>query len=114
MISHLLIVWLVTSVSLLIISKLPLGIEIDDFGTALVAALVLGILNALVRPVLAFFTFPLTLLTFGLFTFVLNAIVFTLAAALVDGFHLRGGCLSALIGPILLSLLNSLLFRLLS
>lgn len=113
MIVHLLVVWLVTAVSLLIISKLPLGVEIDSFGTALVAAFILGILNALLRPILAFFALPLTILTLGLFAFVLNAIVFALAAWLVDGFRLRGGCLSALIGPILLGILNSLIFGLL-
>lgn len=110
---HLLAVWLVTAVSLLIISELPLGIEIDEFSTALVAALVLGLLNAFVRPILAFFTFPLTIITFGLFIFVLDALVFALTASLVAGFRLRGGCLSALIGPVLLSVLNSLIFALL-
>ncbi|GIV77600.1 phage holin family protein [Litorilinea aerophila] len=112
MLTHFIVTWLVTAVSLLILSKLPLGIEIDDFGTALVSALVLGLLNAFVRPVLAFFTFPITVLTLGLFTFVLNAIIFWLAAALVDGFRLRGGWLAALIGPIALGLLNGLLLAL--
>ncbi len=112
MFSHFIVTWLVTAVSLLILSKLPLGIEIDDFGTALVSALVLGLLNAFVRPVLAFLAFPITVLTLGLFTFILNAIIFWLAAALVDGFRLRGGWLAALIGPIALGLLNGLLLAL--
>jgi len=113
MIVHLLSVWLVTAVSLLIVSKLPLGVEIDKFGTALIAAAVLGVLNALVRPILAFLAFPLTLITLGLFTFILNAMIFGLAAWLVQGFHLRGGFLSALIGSIVLTLSNSLISRLL-
>lgn len=108
-----LIAWLVTSVSLFIISKLPLGIEIDSFAKAVVSAAVFGILNAFLRPILGFFAFPITFLTFGLFSFVLNAIVFGLAALLVHGFRLRGGVLSALIGAIALSIMNSLIYQLL-
>ncbi|MBI4640858.1 MAG: phage holin family protein [Candidatus Tectomicrobia bacterium] len=111
--THFVIVWLATAVSLLIISRLPLGVEIDKFSTALIAALALGILNAFLRPVLAFLAFPLTLITFGLFAFVLNAIIFGLAAWFVEGFHLRGGFWSALIGSIVLTLLNSLISRVL-
>ncbi len=73
----LLVIWLVTSISLLIISQIDFfGIEVKNFGTALVVALVLGILNALLGPVLRFFSFPLIILTFGLFSFVINAAIF--------------------------------------
>ncbi len=109
--THFLLVWLVTAVSLLIISKLPLGIQIDRFSTAVVAAFVLGVLNAFVRPILGFLALPITILTLGLFALVLNAIVFALAAVLVKGFRLRYGFWSALIGSIVLSLLNALLLR---
>ena len=85
----LLVAWLVTSVSLLLISKLPTGVEISSFQKALVSAIVFGLLNAFVRPVIAFFTLPITFLTFGLFSVVINAIIFGLAAALVDCFSLR-------------------------
>lgn len=109
-----LIIWLVTAVSLLIISRIELfGIEIENFGTALIVAVVLGLLNAVLRPVLNFFSFPLLLLTFGLFSVVVNAAVFGVAAAVVNGFELRRGCLSALIGPILLGLLNSIILAIL-
>ena len=109
-----LIIWLVTAVSLLIISRIELfGIEIENFGTALIVAVVLGLLNAILRPVLNFFSLPLLWLTFGLFSVVVNAAVFGVAAALVNGFELRRGCLSALIGPILLSLLNSIILAIL-
>ena len=108
-----LITWLVTTISFLIIARLPLGVEIDSFGKAAVSAAVFGVLNALLRPILGFFTFPLILLTLGLFLFVLNAIIFGLAAALVTGFRLRWGIWSALLGSIALSLINSLLFNLL-
>lgn len=109
-----LITWLVTTISFLIIARLPLGVEIDSFGKAAVSAAVFGVLNALLRPLLGFFTFPLILLTLGLFLFVLNAIIFGLAAALVTGFRLRWGIWSALLGSIALSLINSLLFNLLA
>ena len=110
----LLIIWLVTTISFLIISKLPIGVEIDSFGKAVISAAVFGILNAILRPILGFFTFPFIILTFGLFVFVLNAIIFGLAAALVPGFRLRWGFWSALIGAIALSVVNSLLFNLLA
>ncbi|PSM49643.1 hypothetical protein C7Y66_08255 [Chroococcidiopsis sp. CCALA 051] len=109
-----LITWLVTTISFLIIARLPLGVEIDSFGKAAVSAAVFGVLNALLRPILGFFTFPLILLTLGLFLFVLNAIIFGLAAALVTGFRLRWGIWSALLGSIALSLINSVLFNLLA
>lgn len=109
-----LITWLVTTISFLIIARLPLGVEIDTFGKAAISAAVFGVLNALLRPILGFFTFPLILLTLGLFLFVLNAIIFGLAAALVTGFRLRWGIWSALLGSIALSLINSILFNLLA
>ncbi len=109
----LLVSWLVTTLSFLIISRLPIGVEIDSFGKAAISAVVFGILNAILRPILGFFTFPLIFLTFGLFLFVLNAIIFGLAAAIVPGFRLRYGIWSALIGAIALSVINSLLFNLL-
>ncbi|BAU63651.1 membrane protein of unknown function [Stanieria sp. NIES-3757] len=109
----LLITWLVTAISLFIISKLPIGVEIDSFGKALFSAVVFGILNALLRPVLAFFAFPITIITFGLFALVINAIIFGLAAALVTGFRLRWGFWSALIGSFALGVVNSIIFKIL-
>ncbi|WP_414545612.1 phage holin family protein [Nostoc sp. CCY0012] len=101
--------WIVTSVSFLIISRLPLGIEIDNFGKAAISAAVFGILNAILLPILTFFTFPFILLSFGLFFLILNAIIFALAAALVPGFTLRWGFWSALLGSFTLAIVNSLL-----
>lgn len=109
----LLVAWLITSVSLFIISKLPTGVEIDDFQKAIFSAAVFGILNALLRPVLGLLALPITLLTFGLFSVVLNAIIFGLAAYLVTGFRLRWGFWSALIGAIALAVINSLIYQLL-
>jgi len=109
----LILTWLVTTVSFLIISRLPfLGIEIDDFGKAAISALVFGILNAILLPILTLFTLPFIVLTIGLFFFILTAIIFAVAAAIVPGFRLRYGFWSALLGSITLSIINSILLRL--
>jgi putative membrane protein len=100
---------LVTALSLLIIARLSIGVEITSTSTAVIAALVLGLLNAVLRPVLGLIFFPLTVLTLGLFALVLNALVLWLTAAVVDGFRVRG-FLSALLASLLLSLLNAVIF----
>ncbi len=109
----LVIAWLVTSVSFFIISKLPIGVDIDSFGKAMVSAAVFGLLNALLRPIFMLFTFPALLLTFGLFMIVINAAIFGLAAWLVEGFRLRWGIWSALLGALALTFINSLLYQVL-
>lgn len=106
---------LVTAVSLLIISRIPLGIEVDSTEKAIWAGIVFGLLNGFVKPILFVLTFPVTLLTLGLFTLVLNAIIFGVAAKLVEGFRLNWGLWSAFLGAIALgfvnSVLNSILFQ---
>jgi putative membrane protein len=113
MLLALLITCLVTAISLFIISKLPTGVEIDGFGKAIVSAIVFGILNAVLRPILSFVTFPITFITFGLFAFVVNAIIFGLAALLTRGFRLRWGIWSAFIGSLALGVINSLIYKIL-
>jgi putative membrane protein len=102
---------IVTTIALLIISKLPTGVEIDSFQKGLISAIVFGVLNALLHPVLNFITLPLRFLTFGLFSLVVNAVIFGLAALLVNGFRLRWGIWSALIGSLALSVINSLIYN---
>jgi putative membrane protein len=109
----LLIVWLVTAVSFVIISKIPIGVEIDSFNKALISAAVFGLLNAIVKPVLAVITFPITILTLGLFWLFLNVIIFGLAAWLVTGFRLRWGIWSAILGALALAFVQSVLMSLL-
>lgn len=104
-----LITALVTAVSLLIISRLPLGIEVDSTEKAIWAGIIFGLLNGFVKPVLFVLTFPVTVLTLGLFTLVLNAIIFGIAAKLVEGFRLNWGVWSALLGAIALGFVNSVL-----
>jgi putative membrane protein len=103
-----LVTLLVTAVSLLILSRISIGLEVEDTGSALIAALVLGLLNATLRPILGFLAFPITLLTFGLFALVLNALVLYITAALVKGFNIRN-FLAAIISAILLAILNGLI-----
>ena len=105
-----LITAVVTAISLIIIAQLPLGIEVDNVGKAIVAGIVFGILNAFVKPILFWLTIPLTVLSLGIFLLILNAIIFALAARLVEGFRLRWGFWSALLGTLVLSFLNSILF----
>ncbi len=112
--THFLITALVTAVSLLIISKLPLGIDIDDTGKALIAGVVFGLLNAFVQPIIFWLTLPISILTLGVFSLIVNAIIFGLAAAIVQGFRLRWGFWSALLGTIALSFVNSILGHLLT
>jgi putative membrane protein len=104
---RLLIRWIVNAVALLVVAKLVPGIEASSLVTLFVAALVLGLLNAVVRPVLLVLTFPLTVVTLGLFIFVLNAIVPWLAGALVPGFNVDG-FLPALVGAFVFSVISML------
>jgi putative membrane protein len=94
--------WLLLAASLLLVAQLYPGVQVGSFGTALVAALVLGLLNALLRPLLVVLTLPVTLLTLGLFLFVINALMFYWAAGLIDGFSV-GGFGAALIGSLIYS-----------
>lgn len=102
----------VTAISLLIISKLPLGIEIDSIQKSLIAAIVFGILNAVLKPILTGFGL-FNVLTFGLTSFIANVIIFGLAALLIQGFRLRSKIWSPLIGALALSIINSLVFKIL-
>jgi putative membrane protein len=86
--------------------------NVDGFGKAAISAAVFGILNAILLPILTFFTFPFIIITLGLFLFILNAITFGLAAVIVPGFSLRYGFWSALLGSITLAIINSILLRL--
>ena len=99
---------LVSSVLLLFIGRVVNGIYFRSLGAALLAALVLGIVNAIIRPLLVILTFPITLVTLGLFLLVINALMLKLTAALVPNFQING-FLPALIGALLLSVLNLLL-----
>ncbi|HPF35637.1 MAG TPA: phage holin family protein [Candidatus Krumholzibacteria bacterium] len=96
---------IVIGLLLYVVAKLTPGMEVDGVGQALLAGLVLGIVNALVRPVLVILTLPITVLTLGVFLLAINALMLRLVGALVPGFHVKG-CLPALVGALLLSVLS--------
>ena len=95
--------WLLLAAALLLVAHLYPGVEVRSFGSAMIAALVIGLFNALLRPILVLLTLPVTLLTVGLFLFVINAVLFYAAASLLDGFNVAG-FLAALIGSLIYSL----------
>jgi putative membrane protein len=95
--------WLLLAAALLLVAQIYRGVQVTSFASAMIAALVLGLLNTLLRPILVLLTLPVTLLTLGLFLFVINALMFYFAAALLDGFRVTGFA-AALIGSILYSL----------
>lgn len=97
--------WLLSASALLFVAYVYSGVEVPSFGAAMVAALVLGLLNTIVRPVLVVLTLPVTVLTLGLFLFVINAVVFWAAAALLDGFAVRN-FLAALVGSLIYTALG--------
>ena len=97
---RLLLLWILNAVALLSVTYLLPSIQVDGFGSALLAALVLGFINTLVRPVLALLTLPITVITLGVFYLVLNGLLFWLASALLPGFQV-GGFVSALLGALL-------------
>ena len=108
--THWLISLVVTSALLLAIAHIISGFELKGFGSALVAAIVVGFVNATFGLVLKILTFPFTIITLGLSLLVINALMLKVAAAIVPGFRIRG-CLPALAGAVLLAVANALLGR---
>ena len=108
---ELLLIWLLNAVALLIVAYILPGINVASFGSALIAALVLGLLNTLVKPVLVLLTLPITIVTLGLFLLVLNALVFWFAGSVLKGFQVNGFWW-ALLGALVYSLISGLLSRL--
>lgn len=96
----LIVKWVLYASALLLVAYIYEGVEVNSFATALGAALVIGLLNIVVRPVLVVLTLPVTVVTLGLFLFVINALMFWAAAALLDGFVVRN-FIAALIGSLI-------------
>ena len=105
---RLLLVWLINTVALIAVAYLMPSIQVSSFGAALVAALVLGLVNAVVRPVLVLLTLPVTVLTLGLFIFVINGLLFWMVGTWLEGFDV-GGFWSGVLGAILFSIVSWLL-----
>jgi putative membrane protein len=100
--------WLVSAVALWLVARIVSGIEVRDFGAAVVAAAVVAIVNFFVGPILRFLGFPLIFLTLGLFTLVINALLLLLASLFTPGFRVRG-FVPALVGSLLLTVLTFVL-----
>lgn len=97
--------WLLSAAALLAVAYLYPGVVVTNFTAALIAAAVLGILNTIVKPLLVLLTLPVTIITLGLFIFVINALMFWAAASLLDGLKVNG-FLAALIGSLIYSALQ--------
>lgn len=97
--------WLLLASALLFVAYVYSGVQVSSFGAALLAAFVIGLLNTVLRPILVVLTLPVTVLTLGLFLFVINALMFWAAAGVMDGFHVRGFG-AALIGSLIYSVIG--------
>ena len=101
----LIIKWLLSAAALLLVAYLYSGVQVTSFTAALVAAFVIGLFNIILRPVLVVLTLPVTLVTLGLFLFVINALMFWAAAYVLDGFQVSG-FIGALVGSLIYSVLG--------
>src|SRR5574340_1216941 len=111
---RLLVVWLVNTAALIAVAYLMPSVTISSFGAALLAALVLGLVNAVIRPVLVLLTLPVTVLTLGLFILVINGLLFWAVGNFVQGFHVAGfwsGVIGAIVFSIISWLLSALVLR---
>lgn len=97
--------WLLSAAALLFVAYVYSGVQVQSFGSALIAAFVIGLFNAVLRPVLVLLTLPVTVVTVGLFLFVINALMFWAAAGVLDGFHVNGFA-AALLGSLIYSVMG--------
>lgn len=104
---HLLTKWLLNALALLLAAYLIPGIHVEGFYVALIASLLLGVLNIIVKPILIILTLPINILTLGLFTFVINGSLFWFLGTFLKGFSVDG-FLPALLGALLVSVISSL------
>ncbi|WP_295851314.1 MULTISPECIES: phage holin family protein [Pseudomonadota] len=97
--------WLLSGAALLFVAYIYSGVQVQSFGAALVAAAVIGLFNVVLRPVLVLLTLPVTILTLGLFLFIINALMFWAASGVLQGFQVNGFA-AALIGSLIYSALG--------
>jgi len=105
---YLVVDWLLSALSLIIVAHIVPGFQVRSFGTALIASLVIGLINATLGVLLKIFTLPLTIVTFGLFLFVINALILRMTSGLVQGFYVESFG-PAFIGAIVLALVTTVL-----
>src|ERR1035438_908535 len=106
MLVHIIVGWLVSALALWIVAQIVPGIEVRGFGDAMIATVVIGIVSAVVGPILRFLAWPLTILTLGLFLLVINALLLKLASLVTPGFRVRGFW-DAVLGSLVLTILTS-------
>ncbi len=106
-----LIRWLISAVSIYIITYLPIGIAVSSFKSTIIAAAILGIINVTIKPILIILTLPINIITLGLFTFIINGIVLIITSYVVVGFDVKN-IFSAVIASILISIVNVILTNL--
>ena len=104
----LILTWFLHAAALLAVAYLYRGVQVSSFGAALLAAFVIGLLNLVLRPLLVLLTLPVTVVTLGLFLFVINALMFWVAASVLDGFQVRSFG-AALLGSLIYSALGLLI-----
>ena len=104
----LLLKWLLSAAALLVVAYIYSGVQVNSFISALIAAFVIGLFNVVLRPVLVVLTLPVTIVTVGLFLFIINALMFWAAASVLDGFQVRGFG-AALLGSLIYSALGVLI-----
>ena len=105
MLIHILVSWLVSSLALWLVAQMVSGIELRGFGDAMIATVIIAVVNAVIGPVVRFFSFPFIILTLGLFLLIVNAMLLKLASMLTPGFKIRG-FFSAVIGSLVLTILT--------
>jgi putative membrane protein len=111
---RILLVWLVNTLALIAVAYLMPSITVSSFSSALIAALILGLVNAIIRPVLVLLTLPVTVLTLGLWIFVINGLLFWFVGSFVPGFVVHGfwaGVIGSILFSIVSWLLSALIFR---
>lgn len=101
----LIVKWLLSAAALLFVAYVYNGVQVRSFESALLAAFVIGLLNTIVRPILVVLTLPVTVVTLGLFLFVINALMFWAAGSILSGFHVTG-FVAALVGSLLYSVIG--------
>lgn len=102
---RLILKWLLSAAALLAVAYVYSGVQVASFTSALIAAAVIGLLNAVLRPLLVILTLPVTIVTLGLFLFIINALMFWAASGMLDGFHVNGFW-AALLGSLIYSALG--------
>jgi len=106
---HLILLWLVSALFLYLTAAIVPGFVIRSFPSALIAAVVVGLFNMILRPLLLFLTLPINIITLGLFTFVVQAIILRLAAGVLSGFEIKGW-IPAILGAVVMSLIQAIAF----